>query len=240
MHNVSDMHTLKGKKKKKSECDESRERLSKTDVRRGCRTDVWQVRHFFKMTGLDQSSGWRQWVICSEQNVARAREKENSFQLLEMNIFFSKASPSYNTWGRSPVQARCSTANIFRAIKVINVGFCYCFLIAKTEEQQKALQFQMESAFAKYWGTQSINIYTKHNLHCPFTLFPSFFLGDSLLGASLSGNGGALCRDTKSNNTAAQQGGRHPAAQSYYVIPGLPLTNWMLQALSINSRKTLK
>lgn len=100
----------------------------------------------------------------------------------------------------------------------------------------------MESAFVatKYWGTQSINIYTKHNLHCPFTLFPSFFLGDSLLGASLSGNGGDLCRDTKSNNTAAQQGGRHPAAQSYYVIPGLPLTNWMLQALSINSKKTLK
>lgn len=140
------------------------------------------------------------------------------------------------------MQARCSTANICRAIKVINVGFCYCFLIAKTEGQQEALQFEMESAFVatKYWGTQSINIYTKHNLHCPFTLFPSFFLGDSLLGASLSGNGGDLCRDTKSNNTAAQQGGRHPAAQSYYVIPGLPLTNWMLQALSINSKKTLK
>lgn len=34
------------KEKKTTECDESRERSSKTDVRRGCRTDVWQARHF--------------------------------------------------------------------------------------------------------------------------------------------------------------------------------------------------
>lgn len=76
------------------------------------------------------------------------------------------------------MQARCSTANICRAIKGINFGFCYCFLIAKTEEQQEALQFEMESAFVatKYWGTQSINIYMYETRPAlPSYSFPFFF-----------------------------------------------------------------
>lgn len=107
---------------------------------------------------------WQDWIRVqggASESSAQSRtwrepvRKKIAFNCLKWTFSFPEASPSYNTCERSPVQARCSTVNICRAIKVINVGFCYCFLIAKTEEQQKALQFEMESAFVatKYWGT---------------------------------------------------------------------------------------
>lgn len=130
MHNVSDMHTLKGKKKNQNV-------MKAVSV---CQRLTWgggagptcdRFNIFFK---------WKDWIRVqggASESSAQSRtwrEPVRKKIAFLMNIFFSKASPSYNTWERSPVQARCSTANIFRAIKVINVGFCYCFLIAKTEE----------------------------------------------------------------------------------------------------------
>lgn len=64
------------------------------------RTGMWQVWSFSLMTGLDQSSGWRQWVICSEQNVPRACEGENSFQLLQRKFLFQRSS-NVTTRGKS-------------------------------------------------------------------------------------------------------------------------------------------